>query len=311
MTEWLSIIIRFALYVNLMLLFGLPLFSIYALRSSERQGKAALPLSALAGWLAVMALGLSALSITVMTASMAGVPVGNVDLAAIRMMMTDTPMGHAWLVRMAALVAIVLGAVMLGRGEHTAWLSLAAFAASIALGSLAWTGHGAATDGAVGAGHLVADIVHLLAGGAWLGALAALSMMLFRSTGAMPDDYARLIHRALEGFSLAGSVIVTLIVASGLMNSWILVGPKHVIDLSVTRYGQLLIAKLLLFTLMLGLAAINRFRLTPAFGTALKTGGTTAVLRRLRYSLILETSAALAVLGLVAWLGTLEPPMSM
>ncbi len=294
-----------------MLLFGLPLFGLYALRGAESRVNSVLRLRAIIGWLAAIALGLSVLSITAMTASMAGVSISAVDPAAIKMMMTDTPMGHAWVMRMAALVAAMLSSLVCGGRKSPIWLVLVAFSASVALASLAWTGHGAASDGIVGSGQLIADILHLFAAGAWLGALLALGLLLYRPISAISDDHARLTYRALEGFSVVGTVIVALIVVSGLVNSWILVGPQHVLDLPATRYGQLLIVKLVLFAIILGLAALNRFQLTPAFELALKSGGTILAIRRLRYSLIMETSAVLAILGLVAWLGTLEPPMSM
>ena len=309
--ETLTIGIRFALYVNLMLLFGLPLFGLYALRGAERLHSTVLPLRALTIWLALLATGLSVLSIMAMTASMAGVSLFETDRASVNMMISETPMGNAWQARMAALLGTLYLAVALGGRKRPTWLVLISLGAATALASLAWTGHGAASDGIVGMRHLIADIVHLLASGAWIGALAALGTMLFRPSATMTDDHLKLTHRALEGFSLVGTVIVALIVASGLVNSYMLVGPAHVLSLPSTLYGQLLMAKLALFGIMLALAAANRFRLAPAFDQAITNGGTSAAISHLRRSLIYEASAALLILGLVAWLGTLEPPMSM
>ena len=67
--ETLTIGTRFALYVDLMLLFGLPLFGLYALKGAERLHSNVLPLRALTIWLALLATGLSVLSIIAMTAS--------------------------------------------------------------------------------------------------------------------------------------------------------------------------------------------------------------------------------------------------
>ena len=134
--------------------------------------------------------------------------------------------------------------------------------------------------------------------------------MLFRRSGAMNEVYLRLTHRSLEGFSIAGTIFVALVIGSGLVNGWMLVGPQNILVLALTLYGQLLIAKLILFGIMLALAAANRFRLTPAFNSALQSGRTFGVVMMLRKSLALELSFALIILGLVAWLGTLEPPMS-
>ncbi len=311
MIDTLTIGIRFALYVDLLLLFGLPLFGLYALKGAERLHSNVLPLRALAIWLSATGIALSVLSIFAMTASMAGVTLLEVDRASVSMMILETPMGKAWAVRMAALFVSLIIAIVMGRPKTPTWLMLVSLGSATALASLAWTGHGAASEGAAGTRHLVADIVHLLAAGAWIGALAALSALLFRPAHSMSQDHFRLTHRALEGFSLIGTAIVALIVVSGLWNSWILVGPEHLLSMRSTLYGQLLIAKLALFGVMLVLAAANRFRLTPAFNQAIKDGGTLAAITRLRRSLIFEVSAALLILGLVAWLGTLEPPMSM
>jgi copper resistance protein D len=309
--DGLTIGIRFTLYVNLMLLFGLPLFGLYALKGAERLHSNVLPLRALIIWLALLAMGLSVLSIISMTASMAGVSLFEIDRASVNMMISETPMGNAWQVRMAALLGTLYLVVALGGRKKPTWLVLVSLGAASALASLAWTGHGAASEGIAGTRHLIADIVHLLASGAGIGALAALGTMLFRPTSNMDVDYLRLSYGALDGFSLVGTVIVALIIASGLVNSYMLVGPAHVLSLPSTLYGQLLMAKLALFGVMLGLAAANRFRLTPAFDQAIKENGTMRAITLLRRSLIFEASAALLILGLVAWLGTLEPPMSM
>lgn len=66
--------------------------------------------------------------------------------------------------------------------------------------------------------------------------------------------------------------------------------------------------KLALLIGMLGFAANNRFRLTPALVTDPAIGA--LALCRLRSSLIGEITLAVCILGLVAWLGTLEPPIA-
>lgn len=74
----------------------------------------------------------------------------------------------------------------------------------------------------------------------------------------------------------------------------------------------MLIAKLGLFVLMLGLAAANRFRLTPALGSVLDGGeNPRRVLAWLRRSVVAEMAIGILVLGMVAWMGTLAPPASL
>ena len=308
MTDQLNIGIRLALYANLMLLFGLPLFGLYALSGAERLQNAILPLRALTAWLSVFGIAFSVLGVAAMTASMAGVGMFDVDTDSISVMIFETPMGNAWVVRMFAMLSTLIAAFSMMGSNGLPNSVFVALGSGVALASLAWTGHGAAGEGSAGTAQLIADIIHLLSAGAWLGALAALMLMLFRNAKTMSQEYLRLTHRLLAGFSVAGTVIVTLVIGSGLVNGWVLVGPHNITTLRTTPYGQFLIAKLLLLAIMLVLAATNRFRLTPAFGRALHSGGTSAAVGKLRKSLALELGFFIIILGLVAWLGTLEPP---
>ncbi len=310
-TEQLNIGIRFALYADLMLLFGMPLFGLYALKGGDRLRDAVLPFRAIAVWLSASGIALSLLSITAMTASMAGVQLLEVDAASIGVMIFETPMGNAWGLRVLALLSTLTAAFWVSGAKGLPKLVFVALGSGVALASLAWTGHGAAGEGSAGKTQLFADIIHLLAAGAWLGALAALTVTLFRGADVLHEDYLRMTHRLLKGFSVAGTIIVTLVLGSGLVNSWMLVGPQNLLTSHTTHYGQLLIAKLVLFGMMLAIAAANRFKLTPAFERALQSGGASGAVVRLRKSLAVELGIAVFILGLVAWLGTLEPPMSM
>jgi len=103
---------------------------------------------------------------------------------------------------------------------------------------------------------------------------------------------------------------VGTIVVTGLVNGWLLVGIGNLGSLGATIYGRLLLAKLALFVTILGLASLNRFRLTPAFEKSTAADDHRGALGALRASLAVETACVVTILGLVAWLGTLEPPVS-
>lgn len=64
------------------------------------------------------------------------------------------------------------------------------------------------------------------------------------------------------------AALALVLVATGLVSSRVLVGPANVGELGASPYGRLLLVKLSLFGAMLGLADLNRFRLTPAFARA-------------------------------------------
>ena len=70
-----------------------------------------------------------------------------------------------------------------------------------------------------------------------------------------------------------------------------------------TPYGQLLAVKLLLFAPLLGLAAYNKLRLTPALEAGVAGAGA-----RLRRSIRLEALAVLAILATTATLTTVAAP---
>lgn len=305
MTDWPLIVVKQGLYGTLMVLFGLASFALYTLPGHER--RSAFGLRAWLSGSAGVGLLLSAAILVLMAAGMAGTTPFGVDRETITMVATAPGVGAAFMVRMSALVL----ALLLARwAASTAPLVAVAAAGGAALGSLAWNGHGAMNEGIVGWTHLGADIAHLLAAGIWVGALVALILLVARRATRTTRAHLILSHRALHGFSTAGTLAVGVLVASGLISSWVLVGPDNLGSLGASLYGQLLIAKLGLFGLMLVLASVNRFHLTPAFAEALNTGDTRRSLGALRRSLAIEAVCALAILGLISWAGTLAPPAS-
>lgn len=306
MGEAASIAVRLALYVDLMLLFGIPAFTMTVLRRQSGDRMRALRPIFVA--CAVVGLALSAVGITLLAASMSGVAVTSVEPSSVWMLVTGTATGTAWLVRMAAL-ALALTVALAAKEGRGASIAVTLCGGS-ALATLAWLGHGVMNDGRTGVVHLFADIGHLAAAGIWTGALACLMILVLRPVdhkrAALLDD----LHGALAGFAVVGTVAVGLVIVTGLVNSWLLVGPGNIGSLGTTLYGQLLLAKLALFGAMLGLAALNRFRLVPALGHAATRSDIVAAVRALRLSLALETAFAATILALVAWLGTLAPPAS-
>ncbi|MDE0877210.1 MAG: copper homeostasis membrane protein CopD [Sphingomonas bacterium] len=306
MGDWSLIGVRFALYLTLAALFGLSAFSLYGLRGRER-GDAL----ALRPWLvasAVLGLLFSVAWIVLMASSMAGMPAWPIDRAAVGALLTGSAIGAAWKLRIVVLALAMLAALFAaGRGI---WLSAVALCAVVALATLAWTGHGAMDEAAMGWVHLIADILHLIASGAWVGALLGLILLVTRPAARVDAAHLGLTHRALHGFGMVGTVVVGTIVVTGLVNGWMLVGIGNIVTLPTTLYGQLLIAKLALFFAMLGLASLNRFRLSPAFERSIAADDHGAALGALRASIGIETACVVVVLGLVAWLGTLAPPAS-
>lgn len=306
--------VRWALYVDLGLLFGLPLFALYA-PGGGRTVQRHLPMVAMVAGLACLALLLSALGFALQAAAMTGLPLTQPDLSMVAELFNGTSMGTALKARLVALLVLLLSIPFYRRQSRPAFIA-STLAGAVALATLAWSGHGAAGEGEAGWLQLGADLIHLLAAGAWVGALAAfLALVLTRlatdDLAAEDMDRVMLAEEALRGFSLVGTIIVALLILTGTVNGWFLVGPGNIASLGQSTYGLLLIAKLLLFAGMLGLAALNRYRLTPALAQAIEEEDAPRAQALLRASLVVEGGLAIVILGLVAWLGTLSPPMSM
>jgi putative copper resistance protein D len=99
-----------------------------------------------------------------------------------------------------------------------------------------------------------------------------------------------------------GYVAVALIALTGAINSLLLVGSFE--GLVGTPYGRLLGLKILLFSVMVGLALINRFRLLPRLRHEPQPAAPIVALAR---SVLFEQALGFAVLAVVSVLGTWPP----
>ncbi|MBO9695093.1 MAG: copper homeostasis membrane protein CopD [Sphingopyxis sp.] len=304
MTDLPVIGIRFALYADLMLITGLAAFSFHALAAGERRDpEIAALLARPQRWLCAIGLIVSALGMLVLTANMQGVDMLAVDLPMLLTMIGETDVGTAWTVRMIALL-IAAGAAWQARRWSSPVAAIMAIAGAVALASLAWTGHAGATEGLPGTLHRASDALHMIAAAVWLGAILAFLLLLRSLRGA--EQVAR-IARSLDSFAATGTICVLVITATGLVNAELIVGIRNAGASLAAPYGQLLVAKFILFASMLALAAANRWRLVPALGASPVDGDARAAIRAMRRSLVLEAAAGTAILALVAWLGTLAP----
>lgn len=284
MAELINILLRLALYVDLLLLFGLALFGLYSVDSVLRF-RPMLRRMALIGAL------LSVASLVLMTSAMSG----ETEFAALwphlQMMVLETDVGLAWTLRMIALIAVMI------------WpgLWLASMAGAVALASLAWSGHGAMDN----AWHLLSDILHLLAAGAWLGAMLSLILMS-RLDALCSEARIRSLADSVKRFEGVGAAIVLILSITGVANYLFIVGPT-LGEILLGTYGMLLAIKVVLFGGMLVLAALNRFHLGPLLEQSLRAGQHQVAANALRRSVALELVIALLIVALVAWLGTLSP----
>jgi putative copper resistance protein D len=173
----------------------------------------------------------------------------------------------------------------------------------MALGVSAWAGHAGAADPRPWLAAAI-DALHAVAVGAWLGGLLSLAGLLrdaARPAGADSRPYAVL---AAGRFSALAGGAMAVIAATGAWNAWTQIGT--VPALLGTPYGRLLLLKLALLVPIITLAAVNRRRFLPALAGDADTVGR-AAMRRLRFSIGIESAAALALLAIVALMGLTTP----
>jgi putative copper resistance protein D len=240
-------------------------------------------------------------------ANMSGTLAGVTDPEVLESVLHDTAFGKVWTVRMI-LAVIASGLIWLGLGsppDSRRGLVIAVLAAALLI-SLAGVGHSQVEEGVAGAIHVLSDSAHLLAAGAWLGGLVPLIFILFLYDGDRDVTRATDLHQILLRFSGIGYVAVATLIGSGLVNSWYLVG--NYTGLLTTQYGQMLLAKLVLFAGMLFLAFMNRFWLILSMNRVCADGaGLSVWTDRLRNHILGEQFLGLMVLLIVSVLGTMRP----
>lgn len=207
-----------------------------------------------------------------------------------------TMWGRGWLLQALAAAVLLAAFVLANRGLAAGWwLALAAVAGVTA--SPALMGHAVAADHYLVVS-LLADWLHVAMAGAWLGALAMLTMIVRRSDQAdsgAEETTATLIE-LFHPVALAGATVLT---ATGVVS--LLLRVEHLADLLHSAYGAILAVKL---ALTFGVAILG-WRHSRGAAQMARAGGAHA----LRRSLAAEIALAAAVITVTAVLVATAPPM--
>jgi len=165
--------------------------------------------------------------------------------------------------------------------------------------SVAWAGHAAA-------GiqhhvlHLFADVLHLLIGAIWPMGLIPLTCWLRYNEKRHLGRAADLEIKAVQRFSQISLGAVLLLVMTGFINGWLMIGSWDALFTSV--YGRLLLAKVVVIGIMIGLGAINRFYLLPRMEPE------SASFQTIGKTIMVESFLILVVLLIVGMMGMTSPP---
>jgi copper transport protein len=188
----------------------------------------------------------------------------------------DTRTGQLALARAGLCLAAAGAAGVAALWRRTPVPALVLAAGSLVTASLAGHAWTAPSRGVA----VASDAGHLLAGALWIGGLVALLVAL-----PVTPDRATLARR----FSAGALALVGVVAVTGTISGWQQV--RTLDALTSTSYGQLLLAKVAGFVVLVGIGWANRTRLVPLVERSVAP---------LTQSLRIETVVAAAVLALTA-----------
>jgi putative copper export protein/mono/diheme cytochrome c family protein len=207
---------------------------------------------------------------------------------AVPTVVADTSFGHILLLQMAGVAATAL-ALRVSPGR--CWV--ATLLAGVALALQSGHSHSAAMY-APPSFLLGSELLHLLAGGAWLGGLWPLLLVVRHGpprAGAMACRY----------FSPLGKYCVVAVLATAAWQFWELIGGFP--GLVGTAYGWVAVGKMVLFAVLFAFALVNRYTLGPLLLGAEPEGARRALVR----SIAVQSLAGLAVVLAAGLLSQLSP----
>jgi copper transport protein len=203
-----------------------------------------------------------------------------------------TNFGDAVVWRVAGCALLVLATTLVGT-RRTVVTVVAGVAVLV---GFVITGHTAVTDPRWLV--VLADLAHLAAAATWIGGLVALALVM-RARRAEGDAMGA--TQAVRGFStLAGISIVVLLVA-GTARAW--TETRSIDALTDTRYGKLLLVKVVLAVVVITIGAYNNRRLVPAVADR----SSERAMRRLSTTVRVEVLVLAVVLALTAALVATVP----
>ena len=244
------------------------------------------PIGQLSAWLAIAGLVVGLCRVPWTSAMLIGDPAGLWDSQLLSLVLNSSD-GQATMLRSLGLALVIIGAF---RGV---WASaLASIGAVLVVVSFALAGHSAALDLAPWPQILL--ILHLAAVAYWIGAFLPL---LWLARQDEPRNLGKVAHR----FGVIAAYFVGVLVIVGTILLWLLA--KNPAAFIAAEYGRIFSAKLALVAVLLGLAALNKLRLTP-----LILAGDPRGLRRLGMSVRAEIVVATLILLVTATFTTVTGP---
>lgn len=222
------------------------------------------------------------------------------DPALIRTMLSRTLWGWGWLLQLAG-TGLALAGFALARGDGMRGWWIAAAGALIVAFTPALSGHAAAASD-LAALAILADGLHVLGAGGWLGSLFIVAAIGIPAALRGPEvERGRAVAALINAFSPTALFFAGVVVATGVFAAWLQLG--SVPALWQSTYGRTLLVKVAVLSLVFGTGAYNWLRVRPALGNEAAAG-------RLRWSAALELTVGVVVLAVTAILVATATPVN-
>jgi putative copper resistance protein D len=243
--------------------------------------------------------------IALQAADMTGHPLTEVwGEGAVGLLLFKTHAGVVWWVRFAIALTLLVDLCVMASLGHSPSETAVLVGLAIAIAnfvSCAWLSHAGSDAGPYAWVHLAAHALHMLGVSLWLGGFIPLGMLVSRALHSGDMSAAMAARATSIRFGNIALVAVVIIVLTGITTTALAV--RDLSDLTTGSYAGLLAVKLVLFCLMLALAAVNRVQLVPRL--AVSNLGPAAT--RLWWSILGELVLGVMILFIVGELGVTPP----
>jgi putative copper resistance protein D len=278
-------LLEWPLVLAVISVFGTVAFALFLAPSGDSHGEAVVvALSPLWRGLAVVALLISPLVLLDIAAEMAAVSWWKA-IPLMPAVMTDTHVGRVWACFMPATVLLLAVAFLPQRHSFRTVVLLAS--ATLLLLFDALSSH--ATDRELMA--VAVYFVHEIAAGLWIGAL--LGLWIVAQHGNAPEPW---VEDAAKRVSKLAAWCVLTVVLTGAYTAYDALG-LNIYLLLLSAYGRTLIAKVVVFGIVLALGAYNRYWLVPKVKAPLSRA---ALLRNVGVESFILLVGVLALASLLA-----------
>lgn len=222
------------------------------------------------------------------------------DAGLIGTMLARTLWGWGWLLQAGGTLLTVAGFVLARRDRGAGWTLAAAGVLTLAF-TPGLSGHAVSTPELTTLA-ILADAVHVLGAGGWLGGLLFVMVVGIPVAMRLGEDRGAAVAALVHAFSPTALFFGGTVFATGIFAAWLHLG--SIPALWESGYGRTLLLKLAVLSVVFGTGAYNFLRVQPALGDDVGT-------QRLKRSATFELAVGVVVLAVTAVLVATATPMGM